>query len=103
MIKSKPEFKRVRPLLGTFFEISVSTALDLERVSAEITGAYREAERLEKIFNFHDSESELSRMNRGEVAAPSAELQFVLQLADEMKRLSAGGFSVVRPHDRRVD
>jgi len=42
-------------------------------------------------------------MNRGQVAEPSAELRFVLQLADEMKRLSAGGFSAVRPNDRRVD
>jgi len=52
MIKSKPEFKRVRPLLGTFFEISVCTALDMDRVFAEITGAYREAERSRRFSTF---------------------------------------------------
>lgn len=103
MTKSKREYKRVRPLLGTFFEISALSFEENDKVGAEITKAYREAERLEKIFNFHDSNSELSRMNRGEVAEPSAELQFVLQLAEEMSRLSKGGFSAVRPADRKVD
>jgi thiamine biosynthesis lipoprotein len=52
---------RSRPLLGTFVEIT----LDDASPDALFHEAFTELQALEKIFNFHDPESELSRLNRG--------------------------------------
>lgn len=56
----EPVRARARPLLGTFVEIS----LDEGSPDALFGRAFDELRALERIFNFHDPESELSLLNR---------------------------------------
>ena len=103
MIRSKREYKRMRPGLGTYVEISVTTDGPADGIQGFMTEAFAEVSRLEKIFNFHDEDSELSRLNRGDIENPkSLELESVLHLAREMEIQSDGAFSSRRP-DLQID
>lgn len=87
----KNVFKRTRPALGTFVEISLADGTDPQ---SKITSAFAVVSELEKIFNFHDRESELSRYNRHPGFKPGTHLNAVLEFADKVKATSNGAFSV---------
>jgi len=57
------EIRRCRPLLGTFVEVATSgtNAANLER---GINAAFAAVEKVHRLMSFHDSDSEVSRMNR---------------------------------------
>lgn len=87
------KIKRMRPLLGTFVEISVLS--DDKNASALITQAFNVIEQIQILLSFHDPRSELSQLNRygpkGVDLHPiSAD---VLRLALHMTGLSKGDFN----------
>jgi len=89
-------YRRCRPLLGTFVEISLSGA-SAEDCAAWLEEAFRQVERVSALMSFHDPASELSRFNRtpvGRWACLSPPLAQVLELALELQHRSRGVFNV---------
>lgn len=86
MNKSKLNFSRCRPGLGTLIRVQV----DNERL---IDPIYSRIAEIEAIFNFHDSKSELSRYNQNALIPLSDEFQYLMALATEMRVRTAGAFT----------
>ena len=63
MTQLKKSYKRAKPLLGTIVSITISVndRIDIEPL---FNRCFQEIEKLQKIFNFHDCESELSILNQ---------------------------------------
>jgi len=86
---------RARALLGTFVEITAAGANDrvLER---GIEAAFKAVERVQDRMSFHDSESDVSRLNRakpGELVTVDNWTFQVLQASRELQRRSRGCFN----------
>ena len=84
MNTSKPS-SRCRPGLGTLIRVQVDNEKWIEPMYARIT-------EMEKIFNFHDPESELSRWNRGERKKFSQEFSALMEFALALKERSGATF-----------
>ena len=87
------EIRRARPLLGTIVEIGVPR----RNASAAIEAAFREIETIHRLMSFHDSSSDISRVNRaepGEIVHLDPRTYEVLAYAQLMSRVSAGAFDV---------
>ena len=100
---SKNVSKRVRPLLGTFVEITLFGDADFSSI---ITMAFERAHELEKIFNCHDPESEISLYNSSADRLnfkKSSALSFVLSESLEIFRMSGGAFSPYSPDSCFLD
>ena len=95
------EVRRARPLLGTFFEITVDR-LSERKSHCAIEAAFAVIEEVQCRMSFHDPGSMLSFLNRnaGHVAVPVDDWTFdVLTIAREVHRVSRGAFDVtVAPH-----
>ncbi|MGZ3727011.1 MAG: FAD:protein FMN transferase [Pseudobdellovibrio sp.] len=102
MTSSKKIFKRMRPLLGTFVEITLYGDADLHPV---ITSAFEKAEQLAKIFNYHDPQSELSLYNLASDKRKklSPELSFLIEKAIELRQISDGAFTPFRQNTEKLD
>jgi FAD:protein FMN transferase len=88
--------RRVSPLLGTFVEIS----LDGECPDSFFAAAFAELRALERVFNFHDPESELSRMNRSAGESThhcSPEMRRLLAECEALFAASEGLFDPAAP------
>ena len=86
--------KRARYLMGTVCEIAVDGS---GTGDAQIARAFDEAQRIEGFLSTWRSDSELSRLNRGETAA-SPELRALLEIAESWRERTAGAFEPrVRP------
>lgn len=79
-------YERGRFLMGTICEIQVRPGH-----SQQVEAAYAEAGRIEAMLSTWTTESELARVNRGE-AVPSAELQALLDVAQDWSRRTNGAF-----------
>ncbi|MGZ3652405.1 MAG: FAD:protein FMN transferase [Bdellovibrionota bacterium] len=82
---------RAQPLLGTFVEIS----LDGQSPDALFGEAFARLRSLERLFNYHDPESELSCLNRsaGEHSHPcSPEMFTLLRICGELFEATGGLF-----------
>ena len=90
MTKLKVASKRVRPLLGTFVEISLYSEGDFSDL---VTDTFEFGQRLEKIFNVHDINSEISLFNLGKSQEPGSHLLSVLNLAQDLEIRSNHAFS----------
>lgn len=91
---------RAQPLLGTFVEISLRSSAP-DSLFAE---AFAELRALERVFNFHDPESELSRLNRsaGEHAHRcSPEMLALLRACADLYAASEGLFDPAAPASQR--
>jgi len=77
-------------LLGTVIQARLVAENERAATAAE-EALIAEMERLQRVFNVFDDESEVSRWRRGEVA-PGAELVEVLGLANHWHRASSGAF-----------
>jgi thiamine biosynthesis lipoprotein ApbE len=86
-------FKRVKPALGTLFEITMKN-VDQEEALLLTTRAFEEVYRLEKIFNTFDPQSELSKLNTvvGKKVYISLEMQTVLKFGFRIECLSRKAF-----------
>jgi hypothetical protein len=72
------EVTRARFLMGTVCEITANDAGDID-------AAFDEAKRIESMLSTWRDDSELSRVNRGEIQ-PSSELSALLQRVDRLSR-----------------
>src|SRR5215475_1309523 len=82
---ARASLRRARPLLGTFVEIVVSGA------------AFAVVARVHRLMSFHDPDSDVSRLNRDAAKGPVAVDPWtfqVLQIAEDLRRRSAGVFDV---------
>jgi thiamine biosynthesis lipoprotein len=90
-------FKRVKPALGTFFEITLKN-LSYDRAISLTSESFDEVYRLEKIFNVFDPSSELSRVNMAPEDTRvnlSLELHKVLEFGSQTERLSSRAFKLM--------
>jgi thiamine biosynthesis lipoprotein len=98
MKSSEIAFRRCRPLLGTFVEVSLwGASVPTLRQSTE--HAYRAIDAVVASMSFHDQGSELSRLNRtpvGEWINASEALREVLSVALDLQIRSHGQFNVAR-------
>ncbi|HWS72171.1 MAG TPA: FAD:protein FMN transferase, partial [Thermoanaerobaculia bacterium] len=76
---------RARYAMGTVCEITASS-------EAQIEAAFAEARRVEGMLSTWREDSELARLNRGELAAPSPELASLLTTAMQWSRETNGAF-----------
>lgn len=88
--------RRARPLLGTFVEIEASGATEA-RMNAGIDAAFAATAVVHGLMSFHESGSDVGRLNRLAGARPvrvHAWTWQVLKIAAELHRRSAGLFDV---------
>lgn len=90
------EFRRCRPFLGTFVDVSVEHDNDQE-AHAAIDAAFAAIERVQKLMSFHDAESEVSQLNRfavGRNVVVSPETCQVIEIAKELYERTDGLFDI---------
>jgi len=90
------EVRRARPLLGTLVEITAGAATR-ERAMSAIDHAFASIERVQRLMSFHDSQSDVSRINRRacRVAVRVHPWTWrVLCAAQQLARASGGAFDV---------
>ncbi len=80
---------RARYLMGTVCEISVS---DSPGAESQIDAAFGEAARIERLLSTWREDSELSRLNRGELSEASNELRQLLAIASSWRDRTGGAF-----------
>ena len=88
---------RMRPLLGTFVEIHLAEAGPLTAIQSQaaLTGAFEKIEQIQNLLSFHQSTSDLTRLN----AAQDTWVQLhplsirCLKLARALTRISKGTFN----------
>jgi FAD:protein FMN transferase len=87
--------RRAKPLLGTFVEIAVDDVAGAQAEDA-IDAAFAAVARVHALMSFHDSGSDLSRLNAaaGSAVAIDAWTYTVLQAALELNRRSNGLFDI---------
>lgn len=89
--------RRAQPWLGTLVEIAVADALPEQDIHRAIALAFAEVALVHTLMSFHDSHSELSRLNRaraGEALQVHPHTWQVLLLAQEVQAASAGIFNI---------
>lgn len=86
MNPSKLNSSRCRPALGTLVRVQVNNEALIEPI-------FRRIGEIEKKFNFHDPESELSRFNRDFEIDTSFEFRELRRRADRLRQLSDGAFT----------
>ena len=101
MNNSTPAFKRVRPALGTFLEITLYSIEERchEELNSLMTKCFEMAQDLEEIFSFFMENSEISKLNRLEpfgLLQLSSHADAVLQTAQFLWRASNQAFSPFR-------
>ncbi|GAB3628879.1 ApbE-like lipoprotein [Pandoraea terrae] len=62
--------RRAKPLLGTLVDIAVR-AEDAQHAQRALASAFAELATVHRLMSFHDSESDVSRINRAAVGAPT--------------------------------
>ncbi|MGJ8675992.1 MAG: FAD:protein FMN transferase [Akkermansiaceae bacterium] len=90
-------FQQCKPLLGTYVEISLSGALSKDELFELSLAGFTEIERIQQLMSFHDTESELSRINQSahlEIIHISQEMLEVLTLALQLSEMSDGLFDL---------
>jgi thiamine biosynthesis lipoprotein len=79
------EVTRARYLMGTVCEVTAGS-------EAQVEAAFAEADRIESMISTWREGSELSRFNRGEIAAPSPELAELIDTVMRWSRETGGAF-----------
>ncbi len=90
------KLRRARPLLGTFVEIEVEAAPGAD-LDAAINAAFIDVAEVHRLMSFHETDSDVSRLNREAHMRPVVVHQWtyrVLQAAIELNRRSGGVFDV---------
>jgi len=87
--------KRVRPLMGTFVEITLHGRGGLRRLHACASAGFAAIEAVDRTMSFHRTDSGLSRLNRtkpGVWVDPGLATLGVLQACNRLWRISSGAF-----------
>lgn len=82
-----------RPLFGDEIKV-ILYEMEHEDARKIVDAMYMEALRLQKIFNFFDPESELSRLNQERTLTVSKELLYLLKKALSMSEVTEGRYDV---------
>ncbi|HZX28958.1 MAG TPA: FAD:protein FMN transferase, partial [Telluria sp.] len=88
--------RRARPLLGTLVDVTVASAPAHIDVDGAIEAAFAAVALTHRLMSFHDSGSDVARLNRaapGAVVAVDAHTWNVLALAQRMFDTSGGVFN----------
>lgn len=94
MLSPLPPIERAKPLLGTIVRMRV-TGLEPARAHEAISGAFDIVSEIHRLMSFHETGSELSRLNARAMRAPirvSAHTGTVLEKALDLARASQGLF-----------
>ncbi len=86
----------MRPLLGTFVEITASYS-DRAKAHAAISAAFAAVERVAGLMSFHDPHSEVSRLNRlaaRQAVRVSTDTYEVLKCAETLHKQTQGVFDI---------
>lgn len=98
-----PAIKRCRPLLGTFVEISLSDSLLPVHLLEDLADmAFGRIARVQSLMGFHDSSSELSRLNACGHLHPLSVNEWTREIIGEavrISRISDGVFDVAALED----
>ena len=89
------EIRRARPLLGTLVEIRAAAPGASARLHAAVDAAFAAIALVQNLMSYHESSSELSRLNRAAASQPqqvSVHTYAVLAAALRLARLSDGAF-----------
>lgn len=89
--------KRCKPLLGTYVEVSVSSASDNKTLLDITEVAFSEIQRIENLMSFHSPESELSYINKEAYFKPcpiSKDMEDVLTLALNLSKKTNGIYDI---------
>jgi thiamine biosynthesis lipoprotein len=92
-------FRRAKPLLGTFVEISIE-AEHVELAHKSMTSAFHVIEECQSILSVHDDSSELSILNKTALSVevhPHPMIATLLQLSAQLNTISQGAFDIVCP------
>jgi thiamine biosynthesis lipoprotein len=94
--RSRTKVRRARPLLGTFVEVEIEAASGADP-DAAIEAAFAEVAEVHRLMSFHETDSDVSRLNRGAHMRPIMVHDWtyqVLQAAIELNRRSGGVFDI---------
>ena len=89
------EARRARPLLGTVVEIHAAAANTTVPLHAAMDAAFAAIERVQRLMSYHDSASEISRINRNAAATEqrvAVDTYTVIESALRFAALSNGAF-----------
>src|SRR3974390_1245596 len=89
------EIRRARPLLGTLVEIRAAAPGASACLHAAVDAAFAAIALVQNLMSYHESSSELSRLNRAAASQPqqvSVHTYAVLAAALRLARLSDGAF-----------
>jgi thiamine biosynthesis lipoprotein len=92
--RSPSRLRRARPLLGTLVDIRIE-ADDSELARRALAAAFAEIEIVHRLMSFHESGSDLARLNRaqpGDLVPVDARSAEVLRCAESLRFESAGAF-----------
>jgi thiamine biosynthesis lipoprotein len=100
-----PVVVRTHPVMGTMASVHVHDDVDPTLIEAAIDLVWTELDRLESVFSTFRSDSEISRINRGELHLldASPEVIEVVDACTWLEHLSNGAFRARRPGDMFVD
>jgi thiamine biosynthesis lipoprotein len=96
MAAASDSIRRARPLLGTFVEIAVAGAAKSE-MNAAIDAAFEAVAGVHRLMSFHESDSDVSRLNREAWVRPTEVHAWTFEVLDaavDMHRRSNGIFDV---------
>lgn len=100
----KAVYKRVSPLLGTFVELSLNSQEPDKEEKEVISDAFTYARSLENIFNIHDSESEISKLNLSSTTTDTSQtLAEAIAIAHKIRVLSSDAFYPFRKDSTQWD
>ena len=97
MKPSSPKLRRVRPLLGTYVEITLGGSAPESRLQACITAGFEAISGVDRLMSAHRPGSDLSRLNQ---AKPGKWIKVdpwtikVLKASNELWRASEGVFDI---------
>ena len=90
-------FKRCKPLLGTYVELSIAETASDRALMALSNRAFDAMAQIDRTMSFHKLDSELSRINRYAYQCPidiSSEMYQVLSLAIRLSHLTNGVYDI---------
>src|SRR2546430_13734921 len=95
MKRSRKRLKRVRPLLGTYVEISLQAEVDEQTLHAWITDGFEAVAEIDRLLSHFRPDSDLARLNREAWKQPvrvNPRTYAVVQKALDISRASEGWF-----------
>ena len=88
---------RIKPILGTYVTISVAAEATREKLIEVTEAGYKEIQKIHDLMSFHESNSEITRINLGAYKRPiqiSTDTLKVINTALEIGKISDGTFDI---------